>query len=116
MTSMFKTCTFCNEQWPSRNNFLNDNNIIIIGYQASFDEQRPGIFLFNHSCKTTLSVRTDKFLDLYEGPVFLEQKTGSSECGGLCLNENNLTPCAAPCKYAHLREIIQIIKKHEKAS
>jgi hypothetical protein len=111
---VFKTCTFCQFIWSSRNDFLNDRNTKIIGYQASFDNLRTGLFLFNHSCQSTLSVKVDHFLDLYKGTVYSEIKTRGPDCKGLCLNESELSPCGAECKFAYAREIIQIINQWKK--
>ncbi len=108
---MFKTCTLCNHAWMTRNEFLKDVSITIVGYQASFDNSRPGYFLFNHTCGTTLSLKTEVFHDLYTGIMYQEYKTGGPDCPGLCLQENELAPCPAHCRRAFIRELIQIINK-----
>ncbi len=107
----FKICSCCGFVWKSREDFLNDNNISIIGYQAHFQNLTAGLFLFNHSCHGTLSLKTGIFTDLYNGPVFQEKVTGSDDCPGYCLYENILDPCPAKCECAFVREIIQILKK-----
>ena len=107
---MFKLCKKCGQQWSDRESFLNDKNITLVGYQVHFEELSLGLFLFNHSCKTTLSIKAGLFTDLYDGPVFTKKATGSKECGEFCLDQLDLSTCSAQCECAYVREIIQIIK------
>jgi hypothetical protein len=106
----FKRCPTCGFEWDFRESFLRDSNIDIIGYQAHFEELTAGLFLFNHLCRTTFSIKADDFKDLYDGPIFTERATGSEECPGYCLHQHELRRCAAQCECAYVREIIQIIK------
>jgi len=106
----FKTCHVCNKAWTNRNEFLDDGDITIIGYQVHFKELTEGLFLFNHFCGSTISVRAGLFKDLYSGPMFEERLTGTDECSGYCLVEHELRPCPAKCDCAYAREIVQIIK------
>jgi len=108
---IFKTCPSCGFFWNTREEFVNDKNVAIIGYQVNFVKLESGLFLFNHSCKSTLSIKVDKFKDLYDGPIFQKRHTGSESCGGHCLHNNDLKPCPVECECAFVREIIQILKK-----
>ncbi len=107
---MFKICKNCGQKWPDRRSFLNDTNIVLIGYQAHFEELTLGLLLFNHSCKTTLSLNAGLFTDLYKGTIFKQRVTGSGDCSWACLEEVNLSACSAKCECAYIRETIQIIK------
>ncbi len=107
---MFKICKKCGQKWSDRRSFLNDTNIVLIGYQAHFEKLTLGFLLFNHSCKTTLSLNAGLFTDLYKGEVFKQRLTGSDDCQGYCLEEVNLAACFAKCECAYVRETIQIIK------
>lgn len=109
-TVSFKACKICGTVWHSRDDFLNDPNISIVGYQAHFDVLSEGFFLFNHHCRGTLSVRVKELSDLYDGPVFKERKTGLEDCPGYCLYKEELGACPAKCECAFVREIIQIVK------
>ena len=111
---MFKLCKNCGQQWATREDFLNDTDIALVGYQAHFEELTLGLFLFNHICKTTLSLHAGEFTDLYDGPVFSEWKTGKEECPGYCLKVSSLDPCSAKCEGAYVRETMQIIKSRPK--
>ncbi len=111
----FKRCTVCGFTWMDRDSFLSDPDIEIIGYQVNFDSHHDGFFLFNHLCRTTLSVPVNMFGDLYHGPKYKNILTDSEQCQGYCLNENDLSPCGEECSFAFAREIIQIIKKWQKA-
>jgi hypothetical protein len=110
----FKKCSNCGFKWTSRDLFLTDSNLQIIGYQANFKELTTGLFYFNHSCRGTLAIQAYLFGDLYDGPIFKERATGSEECPGYCLHRDELQPCPAECECAYVREIVQIIKKWPK--
>jgi len=110
---MFKLCKNCGRQWATRDDFLNDTDITLIGYQAHFEELTWGLFLFTPICKTPLSLNAGKFTDLYDGPVFSEWKTGKEECPGFCLEINSLDPCTAKCEGAYIRETMQIIRARQ---
>jgi hypothetical protein len=109
---MFKQCTKCHLIWKDRNAFLSDPDIGMIGYQVNFEDLQLGFFLFNHlSCQTTLAISAARFIDLYDGPIYAQAKTGTEECEAHCLHKNDLEPCGVPCECAYVREIIQILKK-----
>jgi len=95
----------------TRQEFISDQNIEIIGYQANFRKLRAGLLYFNHSCKSTLAISADLFADLYTGPIFEERKTGIDSCPGHCLHKKALDHCPAECECAYVREIIQILKR-----
>jgi hypothetical protein len=107
---MFKQCNKCGHQWETRDKFLSDKKIRVIGYQVFFEDLKFGLFLFNHSCNTTIAIDTNLLLDLYDGPLFLERKQGSRKCPGRCLNENIASPCSSECRCAFISEIMQVIK------
>lgn len=111
---MFKQCSMCRHPWRNRDDFLADPDLEIIGYQACFDSITDGLFLFNHQCGTTLSVKVEDFDDLYEGERYEQAATGTDECSGFCLDMQELKACSASCRYAYVRDIIQLIKKWPK--
>ena len=111
---MFKRCPCCGTDWKLRSDFLEDADIDLVGYQEHFDELTAGLFLFNHSCKTTMAIHVDGFTDLYDGPVFSSRLNGSESCPELCLQEDNLESCRAECECAFVREILQIIREWPK--
>ena len=106
----FKTCNICRTEWGSRDSFLSDPNIKLVGYQVHFEKLTSGLFYFNHSCKGTLAIYADDFMDLYDGPVFTERATDGEDCPGHCLHQHNLESCPAECECASVREVLQIIK------
>ena len=111
---MFKKCPLCEHIWENREDFLADPDLEIIGYQPTFDKIKDGLFLFNHVCKTTLAIRVMKFDDLYKGPIYDMSLSDTDECSKLCHDINNLDVCGSECKYAYVRDIIQIIKTGRK--
>ncbi|MCF7857705.1 MAG: hypothetical protein K9N07_00060 [Candidatus Cloacimonetes bacterium] len=107
----FKVCPNCNKEWKYRSDFIYDPQVEIIGYQVHFKNLEKGFFLFNHSCRSTMSIPVNAFSDLYHGPIFKEKLTGTDHCSGYCLHESNLRPCPEKCECAYVREVIQIIKE-----
>ena len=61
MDKQFKKCPKCNFSWNKREDFLSDENVYIIGYEASDGGLVDGLFLFNHDCGTTLALKVEKF-------------------------------------------------------
>ena len=112
---MFKRCPNCGFEWSSRDDFLSDPRLRVIGYQVNFQSLDAGIFLFNHKCNGTLAIPLEQFKDLYDGPIFTERATGSDDCPGFCLYEDRLEPCPARCECAYVREILQIVREWPKA-
>lgn len=108
--SVFKMCPSCSFQWRTRDHFLLDSDLEIVGYQVNFANLEEGLFLFNHSCKTTLAIRAGAFKDLHDGPVVAERATGTEACPGHCLHRYDLNPCPAQCECNYVREVIQIIR------
>jgi hypothetical protein len=109
-TKIFKACPSCNELWKTRDEFLADPSLKLIGYQMNHNHLRVGLFLFNHSCMTTLAVQAGNFFDMYDGPIFAERMVGRSECPEYCLHQSNLHVCPVKCECAFAREVLQIIK------
>jgi hypothetical protein len=112
----FKVCTFCGETWKSREAFLADPCVRVIGYQVSFQSLETGIFLFNHeACRTTLAIDASYFTDLYSGPTFAVRKTETEDCPAYCLRKNEIRPCPAECECAYVRAVLDMIARWEKA-
>ena len=110
----FKKCSNCGFKWKSRDSFLTDSNLDIIGYQANFKALTTGLLYFNHSCQGTLAIQAYLFGDLYDGPIFKERATGGEACPGYFLHREELRPCPAQCECAYVREIVQRIKAWQK--
>ncbi len=114
---IFKKCPLCSHIWVSREAFLSDSKISVIGYQVHFEELEAGLFYFNHDeCGTTLALKAIVFKDLYDGPIFEERLTGSETCPGYCLKKSELRPCPNKCECAYVREILHIVKNWPKTS
>ncbi len=110
----FKRCTSCDAVWRTREDFLSDPDIELVGYQVHFQDLQTGLLLFNHSCHTTLALAVEAFRDLYRGPVFQERATGGAGCPGYCTHRGELRPCLAHCECAYVREILQIVRNWKK--
>jgi hypothetical protein len=110
MDGIFKICNKCGFQWETWEAFLSDKSLNAIGYQVFFEDLKTGMFLFNHSCNTTIAMEAELFLDLYDGPFYTERKNNASrKCPGRCMNENIMNPCSNECRCAFVRELMRII-------
>ena len=61
----FKQCPCCTHTWQTRDEFLGDENLRLIGYQPDFDSLEFGLFLFTHevkSCGSSLAMREESQL------------------------------------------------------
>lgn len=112
----FKVCTKCGHVWLDRADFLADVNCRLVGYQPCFVELNAGLFLFNHSCGTTLALRAEDFIDLCAGPIFQARLNGTANCAGHCLNSNDLAPCPAACECAFVRVVLDRVAHWPKVS
>ena len=113
--STFKKCTCCGSLWFTREEFLSENQLELVGYQVNFANLELGYLLFNHlTCQSTIAVPAGRFKDLYNGPVFSERKTATENCPGYCADRDAMGPCEQQCECAYVREIIQIVKKWPK--
>ena len=113
----FKKCPCCGYTWITREKFLSDHMIEIIGYQVNFRHLELGFFLFNHNaidCGTTMAIEAGNFKDLYDGPIYAKSLTYTDKCPEYCLSGEDLRPCPAECECAYVREIMQIIKNRTK--
>jgi len=111
----FKQCSYCNVAWSSRDEFLGDSDIQLIGYQPHYKNMEEGLFLFNHLiCNSTLSIVSQKFRDLYTGPLYTNSKLDNDQlnyddCPDFCLFKNKMKGCLQQCERAFVSEIIQVL-------
>lgn len=109
---IFKTCPMCKKEWKSREIFLDDQELIFIGYQANLGLPEEGLFYFTHEieeCGSTMAIKVEYFLTLYTGERYTEDKKHADDCRGYCLNREELRRCDARCRYAYVREISHVI-------
>jgi hypothetical protein len=114
---IFKQCPCCHKIWETREKFLSDPDIKIIGYKAHFEILDLGMFFFNHlvdNCCSTITIYVKQFKELYTGKYYDIDKRGTNECKGYCNSIENLNRCDAFCECAFAREIIQLIKEYPK--
>lgn len=117
MPDEYKKCSMCKKAWQSRDDFLRDPELKYLGYQVNFKNLEAGLFLFSHlaaSCMTTLAIPAGEFFDLYDGPIFDRNLSGTPECPGYCLHESDTSPCPAECECVFVRKIITIITGYKK--
>ena len=109
----FKICPMCAKTWICRDTFLDDPDLTYNGYQANFGIIEQGLFYFTHeieACGSTMALKADMFLSLFQGKRYKENKQLSKECSRQCLDWKKLDRCEAHCEFAFVREVSQIIK------
>ncbi len=110
--TFFKICPMCHNVWITRDDFLDDQTLVFIGYQANFNILERGLFYFTHEsaeCGSTMVIEAQEFLTLYTGSRYAESKQLSKECPGYCLDRDQRQRCPASCHNAFVREVTQII-------
>jgi hypothetical protein len=115
MSGQYKECKCCQYEWRSRDDFLSDPNIKLIGYQPNFFQLKLGWLLFNHyPCRTTLAVSVADMQDMYAGELFGEIMMDTEDCPGYCKNKYELEQCGnKKCECNYVREVILKIKNKE---
>ncbi|MFZ0391794.1 MAG: hypothetical protein WAN36_15140, partial [Calditrichia bacterium] len=93
----FKKCMKCGKLWLNRDEFLDSDELVPVGFQAHFLDGDKSSLLFTHKlddCNTTLGVPLALFSDLIPGFKDSPNLINSSVCPGLCLTDTDLTPCS----------------------
>ena len=69
LEGVFKRCTMCGAEWPTKDEFLEDREIHLNGYQWNRKKFRSGegftgLLIFTHrkeACGTSLAIAANKF-------------------------------------------------------
>lgn len=108
----FLQCSCCDRAWPSRDEFLADPLLDVVGYQADFLRLVSGYFLFTHlapGCGSTLALEVERFADLRRDPRDGPDLHGTAECSGLCGRTEALARCRNRCRNVWVRELLRAI-------
>ncbi|GAB4336784.1 MAG: hypothetical protein Kow0037_18460 [Calditrichia bacterium] len=111
-SAFYKKCPKCGAEWGNLTVFLADDTVQIIGYQANFTKLKGGLFLFNHDCETTFSVKVEAFQELYDGPIYQKRATLTDQCPAYCFHQEILESCEVDCECAFVREILRRVKDY----
>ena len=114
MENIFKTCACCGSAWPTLSDLIRDEQVKIIGYQASFSDSYEGLFFFAHrarECGTTIAIPVSCFSELYEGPEYTSHLVCTELCNGLCDSFYDFGVCTQDCDMRWVREIIEVLEK-----
>ena len=109
----FKTCPNCGDTWSTQKDFLMDEMLDLNGYKADFEKLEYGMFFFTHKkdgCYSTMVIEVSDFMNLFQGKIYTERKTGGPDCLGFCLDEEQMDRCDAICECAFVRELLYKIK------
>lgn len=111
-TTNYRTCD-CGKTWKTRNAFLRDKAVKIIGYQPDFVNHKYNHFLFHHrakGCGVFFGVRASDFSDLREKGCPNELCFGHDECPGYCMDTFDMRVCSVTCRNATDRVIASKIR------
>ncbi len=108
----FKQCTACAARWSTRDEFLSDPAVTLVGYQMFETELALGMLLFDHQpCGTTLALKVAAFADLYDGPIFSARLQKSPACPSHCFEVSNLDDCETECCGNWVRVVLQKVQR-----
>lgn len=103
---LFKQCPCCGAVWESRQEFLSDPAIHLIGYQPLLTPDMAGFFLFNHArCGTSLGLALAVFQDFAEELEAPEPARREGEVRSWCLVESGGPDCPPKCLCRVVRQI-----------
>lgn len=111
MDEPFKTCGKCGATWETLEAFLAAPEVSFVGYQAFVRDGVLGLFLFNHTCATTLAIRADRFREFHDEPVHGQPEQASP----LCLTMESGEPCPEACECGWANQVIEAIEGWPKA-
>ena len=112
----FKHCTLCPALWVEAEDFIRDLELRVEGYLAAFTNPEEGLILVTHrkaECGTTLAIPAGALRRFYHGPEYVAHHTGDDDCRRLCVTRDELEACDVECDMAWVREIIQLLRRHE---
>jgi hypothetical protein len=114
---LFKQCSMCLKIWKDLDAFLDDVSLELNGYEADFDQLEFGLLYFTHrvaGCFSTMALEVRDFFSLYSGKRYPESKKGEEGCTGKCLDRKDFELCPAHCRFAYVREVVQVIKRRQR--
>ncbi|RJP71842.1 MAG: hypothetical protein C4532_06955 [Candidatus Abyssobacteria bacterium SURF_17] len=111
-SASYRTCE-CGHAWKTRDDFLRDKNVKIVGYQPDFVNHKYNHFLFQHTmkgCGQFLGVRASDFQELREKECANELCFAKEQCPGYCKNTLDLRVCSVNCRNASDRMVATKIR------
>ncbi len=109
----FRKCD-CGQVWKTRDEFLDDKKVKLVGYQPDFVNHKYNHFLFFHrakECSQFLGVGASEFSDLRDVDCPRQLCLGREECPGYCTDSLDLRVCSVACRNASDRELAARISK-----
>jgi hypothetical protein len=109
----FKSCD-CGRSWKTREEFLKDGKVKIVGYQPDLVNHKYNHFVFFHrikDCGRFFGIRASDFSDLRDGRCPKELCMGQEDCPGYCTDTLDLRVCSVACRNATDRAVAAKISK-----
>jgi hypothetical protein len=114
----FRTCGMCRKPWATRQDFITDPSLRLLGLQAVPDYPDANLLVYEHDCGTSVSVLASRLRDLVAaeepGEAELPLLRGSEECGGFCNRLESLEACGRRCRNARDRRLTLWLAEQQK--
>jgi hypothetical protein len=114
-----KVCTNCGESWETMEDLLDDETLVINGYQANFKTPTEGLFIFTHKipeCQGSFAVKVNNFISLHPDPEKIAAFTPhTGKCEGYCETMESVDLCSEEnCRGRIVREVLQLVRNRVK--
>jgi hypothetical protein len=113
MDNFFQRCGSCGKKWPTWQEFVLDEDVRLLGFQAATGLADANLIVFEHRCGSSISVLASRLRHLRptEPEANLPRLYGTEQCNGHCRELENLEACDRSCVNAGDRDIvIQLIR------
>ena len=99
----------CRKQWATRQDFISDPELRLLGLQAVPNFPDANLLVFEHECGTSVSVLASRLRDLIPDPEpddpSLPLLQGTESCRGYCNRLEELEVCDQRCSNARDRRL-----------
>jgi hypothetical protein len=110
----FKICTSCERRWDTREQFLDDPTIVLLGYQSFLPDDVLGLFMFNHDCGTTLTIRAARLEDLHDGPIYRARRDWVQHGAETCLASSTDHACPPTCECEYVKHVSEAVGRKDR--
>jgi hypothetical protein len=106
----FLRCGSCGATWARWQDCLLDAELRLLGLQVVAHLPQANLLVFEHRCRTTVSVLAQRLHPLLEADdAALPRLYGGDQCSQHCLTLDNLLGCDRRCANARYRRLAQLV-------
>jgi hypothetical protein len=115
----FRKCGACGRVWASWREFVEDQELKLLGFQAHVKAPESNLLVFEHRCGSSVSVLARRLRHLLppddpgdHAPILYASET----CRGFCRTTEDLTTCDRPCANARDRRLVRLLIEMKRGS